>query len=100
MTSAGGAEGAKRTRFQIHVTPRSRTAEVRVSAEDRVVRVRVTAPAESGRANEAALSLLRARLDLGPGTIRLAGGATSRRKWIEVVGLDDIELWRRLGANE
>jgi hypothetical protein len=58
----------------------------------------VTAPPEDGRANEAALALLRERLHLGPGGLRLAGGASSRRKWIEADGLDEPELWRRLGA--
>jgi len=98
--AAGRGVKTKPIRFQVHVTPRSRTSEVRVSPADQVVRVRVTAPPESGRANEAALSLLQARLGVRPGALRLAGGASSRKKWFEVVGLDEIELWRRLGANE
>jgi uncharacterized protein len=71
---------------------------VSASKRDGVVRVRVTAPPEDGRANEAALAVLRERLGLGAGALRLAGGATSRRKWIEAEGLDESELWRRLGA--
>jgi uncharacterized protein YggU (UPF0235/DUF167 family) len=85
-------------RFRIHVAPRSRENRVVASRGDGIVRVRVTAPPEAGKANEAALSLLRERLGLRAGALRLAGGATSRWKWIEADGLDEADLWRRLGA--
>jgi len=83
-------------RFQIHVTPRSRVNELTASQGEGVIRVRVTAPPDQGAANEAVLSLLRRRLRLDARSIRLVGGATSRRKWVEADGLDEAELWRRL----
>ena len=60
--------------------------------------MRVTAPPEDGKANEAVLALLGKRLGLSRGSIRLVGGATSRLKWIEADGLEEAELWRRLEA--
>lgn len=87
-------------RFQIHVTPRSRADDVTASKGDGVIRVRVKSPPDQGAANEAVLALLRRKLRLGAGSIRIAGGATSRRKWIEADGLDEAELWRRLGEPE
>lgn len=60
--------------------------------------MRVTAPPEDGKANDAVLALLGKRLGLLRGSIRLVGGATSRLKWIEADGLEEAELWRRLEA--
>jgi len=85
-------------RFQVRVTPKSRTDEIQASRADRTIRVRVTAPPEDGKANEAVLALLGKRLGLSRGSIRLVGGATSRLKWIEADGLEEAELWRRLEA--
>jgi uncharacterized protein YggU (UPF0235/DUF167 family) len=86
-------------RFQIHVTPRSRVNEIQASKDGGgaiAIRVRVTAPPDQGAANEAVLSLLRRKLGLDARSIRIAGGAVSRRKWVEADGLDEAELWRRL----
>ena len=87
-------------RFQIHVTPRSRVNEVKASEGEGTIRVRVTAPPDQGAANEAVLALLRRALSLDARSIRIVGGAASRRKWVEADGLDEAELWRRLGAHE
>jgi uncharacterized protein (TIGR00251 family) len=85
-------------RLQVHVTPKSRVNEITVSRAERSVRIRVTAAPENGRANEAVLELLRERLGVPRDHLRVAGGATSRRKWIEVDGLEEVEIWRRLEA--
>ena len=85
-------------RFQVRVTPKSRTDEIRASRAGGTIRVRVTAPPEDGRANEAVLALLGKRLGLPRRSVRLVGGATSRLKWIEADGLEEAELWRRLEA--
>jgi uncharacterized protein (TIGR00251 family) len=86
-------------RFQITVTPKSRVDEVVVgTGADRAVRVRVTAAPEDGRANRAVIELLSERLGIPRSALSVAGGATSRRKWIEVEGLEEAEVWRRLEA--
>jgi len=85
-------------RFSVHVTPKSRADEIRVDPASRTIRVRVTAAAESGKANDAVLALLRERLGLGAGALRIKGGASSRVKWIEAEGLEERDLWQRLGA--
>lgn len=83
-------------RFQITVTPKSRMDEIVVS--ERAVRVRVTAAPEDGRANRAVIELLSHRLGIPRSALSVAGGAASRRKWIEVEGLEEAEVWRRLEA--
>lgn len=60
--------------------------------------VRVTAPPVDGRANEALLRLLARILDLPPSALRLVAGESARSKIVEVVGLEESEVRRRLQA--
>jgi hypothetical protein len=85
-------------RLQIHVSPKSRTNEIVASRARGSVRIRVTAAPEDGRANRAVIEMLRLRLGVPRSAVRVAGGVTSRRKWIEVDGLEEGEVWRRLEA--
>lgn len=87
-------------RLQITVTPKSRVDEIEVGTgtAGRAVRVRVTAAPEDGRANRAVIELLSERLGIPKSALSVAGGAASRRKWIEVEGLEEAEVWRRLEA--
>ena len=85
-------------RFQVTVHPKSRVEEIQASRAEGTVRVRVTAAPEDGRANRAVLDLLRARLGVPRTALRIAGGETSRRKWIEIDDMEEEELWRRLEA--
>ena len=68
------------------------------SRAEGLIRVRVTAVPEDGAANEAALALLRTRLGLKAGAVRLVGGASSRWKWIEADGITEEDLWRSLAG--
>lgn len=59
--------------------------------------VRVTAPPVDGRANEAVTGLLAKRLRVARGAVSIVQGRRSRRKVVEVRGLTDSEVRRRLG---
>jgi uncharacterized protein YggU (UPF0235/DUF167 family) len=85
-------------RFRIQVTPKSRVDTIEADPASKVIRVRVTAAPESGRANEAVVAVLRKKLGLAAGALRIVGGAAERRKWVEVDGIEEAELWRRLEA--
>jgi uncharacterized protein (TIGR00251 family) len=61
-------------------------------------KVRVAAPAERGRANEALVELLANALALPRDRVRIASGHASRRKLVEVADLDAEEVGRRLEA--
>ncbi|HEY7726969.1 MAG TPA: DUF167 domain-containing protein [Candidatus Eisenbacteria bacterium] len=89
---------AARARFRVRVTPKSRADEVSGPLADGTIRVRVRAPAEGGRANEAVVALLGAVLGLPRGAVRIAGGRGGRAKWIEAEGLTSEEAVRRLGG--
>lgn len=60
------------------------------------LKVRVTAPAERGKANAAVEKLLAAALGLPKGLARVVVGRTSTRKLVEIEGLSESEIRRRL----
>jgi uncharacterized protein (TIGR00251 family) len=60
-------------------------------------KVRVTAPPEGGKANDAVLRLLAERLDLPGGSVTLVSGPSARDKIVELAGIDAAEAERRLG---
>ena len=79
------------TRIQVRLTPRG--GRDRIDGWDGdVLRVRVAAPPVDGKANEAMLRLLAKTLGLPASSVRLASGAQSRIKLVEVEGLsaDDV----------
>ncbi len=88
-------------RLQIKVVPGSSRSGIAGWLGD-VLRVRVTAPAERGRANVAVESLLREVLGLSSGGARIVSGGASPRKTVEIIGLSESEARRRLtdGATE
>jgi len=63
-----------------------------------VLRLSVAAPAQRGKANEAALHLLSAALGLPRQRLRIVRGQTSRQKLIAIEGLDEAEVRARLGV--
>ena len=61
---------------------------------------RVREPATDGRANRAVVEALAGALGVARADVRIAGGAASRRKLVEVDGDDVVlaEAWDRLTA--
>jgi uncharacterized protein len=62
------------------------------------LRVRVSAPPERGKANAAVEALLSEALDIAAGGAKIVSGRTSPRKVVEIVGLSEAEIRRRLSA--
>jgi uncharacterized protein YggU (UPF0235/DUF167 family) len=61
-------------------------------------KARVGAPPERGRANEALVRLVAEALAVARTDVRVAAGRSSRSKVLEVDGLADAEIGRRLEA--
>jgi uncharacterized protein YggU (UPF0235/DUF167 family) len=61
-----------------------------------VLKVRVTAPAERGRANAAVEELLAAALGVPRESVRIVAGTASARKVAVISGLSETEARRRL----
>jgi uncharacterized protein YggU (UPF0235/DUF167 family) len=84
-------------RLALKVTPNAPRDQVGPWQDD-TLRLKVRAPAVDGKANEAVCALLAARLDLPRRAIRLVRGDTARHKLVEVDGLDQAGMIRRLNA--
>jgi len=61
-----------------------------------VLKVRVTAPPEQGKANAAVERLLADALGLGKGAVTIVAGHGSPRKIVQIAGLSRDEVDRRL----
>lgn len=77
--------------LDIRVQPRASRNSVEIGA-DGIVKVRVTAPPDRGKANEAVIKLLSKNLGIPKSAVRIARGHTSRNKMVQVEGLarDDV----------
>jgi uncharacterized protein YggU (UPF0235/DUF167 family) len=63
-----------------------------------VWKLRVTAPAEGGRANEAVVRLLAETVDVPRRQVSLVSGHTARDKVVELDGVEAAEVERRLAG--
>ena len=85
------------TSVRLRVSPGARRNEV-VGRHGDGWKVRVTAPPEDGRANEAVLGLLAERLDLPRKSLSLVSGHGGRDKVVRMAGITEAELERRLSS--
>ncbi len=83
------------SRISVRVSPGAPRNEIIGFAEG-VLRVKVAAPPEKGKANRELISFLGKVLDISPSSLAVIKGHTSRSKLIEVSGLSQEELFRRL----
>ncbi|KPJ48392.1 MAG: hypothetical protein AMJ38_05455 [Dehalococcoidia bacterium DG_22] len=82
--------------INLRVTP-SASRDALMGWQGDVLRLRVTAPAQRGKANEAILRLLAAALRIERRRLRIVRGEASRQKVVFVDGLDEAEVRARLG---
>lgn len=85
------------TRLAIHVTPKAGKDEV-VGWRGEELQVRVTAPPEGGKANQAVCRLISRALGVPKSSVRVVRGEASRHKAVEVSDVDPIALERAFGA--
>lgn len=81
-------------RLAVRVIPRS--SRNSIEWEQETLKVRLTAPPVEGAANEALIALLAERLDLPKRSISIVSGATGRQKIVEIVGMAEEEVEKRL----
>jgi len=82
-------------RLALKVVPGSSRDCVAGWLED-VLKVRVRAPPERGKANAAVEKLLADALGVPPDTVRIVSGMTAARKTAEISGLSLAEIHERL----
>lgn len=81
--------------FRLRVHPRARCQEVAGVRQEALV-VKVTAPPEGGRANEACRRVLAEVLDVPAERVEIIRGQTARDKVVLVHGVTVEEVTRRL----
>jgi len=89
-----GKDGAV---LRVHVQPGA-SGEGIAGVHGNALKVRVRAPATSGRANEAVLTLLAKELGVPVAALTLTAGASSRDKRVRFGGLSAEELEKRLAG--
>jgi uncharacterized protein (TIGR00251 family) len=85
-------------RLSLRVSPGARKSAV-VGRYGERWKIRVAAPAESGRANEALIGLLGKTLGVARSQLRIVAGSAARDKIVEVKGIDAEESERLLSAS-
>jgi uncharacterized protein (TIGR00251 family) len=86
---------AETSTVRLRVSPGAHRSEL-VGRHGDGWKVRVTAPPEDGRANDALLDLLAKRLDLPRRSLSIVSGHTGREKVVRLEGIGRAESERRL----
>ena len=85
------------TRVRLRVSPGAKRAHV-VGRHGEAWKVRVAAPAEGGRANEAVVRLLAETLSLSRDAVTLVSGHGARDKIVQLTGVDSAQIEQRLSS--
>jgi len=88
--------GANGIYLDLHVQPGARRPGI-VGAHGDALKVAVSAPAVSGRANQAVLQAISTLFDIPISAVSLASGYNSRRKRVFVEGIDEPAAKQRIG---
>ena len=88
---------APTTRLRLRVAPGAARPGV-VGRHGDAWKLRVAAPPEHGRANDAVVELLAATLDVPRSSVTLLSGGGSRDKIVELSGIAPDEIERRLAS--
>lgn len=78
----------------VKVIPRARKNEI-AGYENGVLKVRLQAVPEKGKANEELIDFLAEELDLPKSSMTLVRGQTSRIKHLKIEGLDETQFLKR-----
>lgn len=87
------------TRLQLRVSPGAARAEV-VGRYGEAWKIRVAAPPEGGRANDAVIRLLAETFDLPRRDVAIVSGHATRDKIVSLDGIEQGEAERRLAGIE
>jgi uncharacterized protein (TIGR00251 family) len=88
-------DGDKTIKLPIKVVPAS-SRNCIAGWLDETLKIRVTAPAERGKANAAVAAIIAEALGVSKECIRVVAGQASARKIVEIIGLSESEVYLRL----
>ena len=93
--SVSAVASSEETTIRVRVQPKASGNQILGFRED-VLRLRVTAPPEDGRANAAVVRLLAQTLGISHSRLEVVWGHSSRDKLIRVSSLNALEVRQRL----
>ena len=93
--TAGDDEDSGTAVIRLHVQPGAGKTAV-VGRHGDAVKVRVAAPPEGGRANDAVVALVAASFDVKLAAVTLLSGQSSRAKRVQIDGIAEAEVERLL----
>ena len=82
-------------RLAVRLTPRGGANRIEGVGRDGMLRVRVAAPPEHGRANEALVRLLADEIGVAAGAVAIVRGTSGRQKWLRIDAVVADELKAR-----
>ena len=85
--------------FKVKVMPASSRNEI-CGILDGMIKVKVTSPAEKGKANQALINFLAQLLNVKKKHLSIISGQTSRIKQIRVLSMSAETLLKKLGLNK
>jgi uncharacterized protein (TIGR00251 family) len=74
-------------RLEVYIQPRASKTEL-AGMHDGVVKIRIAAPAVENAANRALIDFVAERLGVAKRCVRIVAGGASRRKVLEIDGVD------------
>jgi uncharacterized protein len=87
----------KPIRIDVHVQPRASHTEL-AGLHDGRIRIRIAAAATDNAANVALVEFIAERLGIARRNVRIAAGATGRRKVVQIDGVTQATIEARLGV--
>ncbi len=85
-------------KINLRVIPRAKRDAIEGFSAN-VLRVRVTAAPQDGKANQAVVKLLARHLRLSRSSVVITSGAKSRDKVVEIFGLDEASIRERVSGS-
>jgi uncharacterized protein (TIGR00251 family) len=82
---------AQSVRINIYVQPRAAKTAI-AGTHDGCIKVRLAAPPVDGAANLALIEFVAERLGIAKSRVRLVAGASSRRKVLEIEGVEEAAV--------
>ncbi len=84
--------------LSLYVQPRAGKNEL-AGLHDGALKLRLTTPPVDGKANKAVIAFLAKKLKLSKSAVVLHRGLKSRRKQLQIIGLDEQTVRERLGLS-
>jgi len=91
------AASSPRARITVRVQPRAKVSRIAGRMEN-AFRLQLAAPPVDGKANEACIAFLADLADVPRSQVRIVSGVTSRTKIVEIQGVAQEEMTRRLAG--